>query len=60
MHFTAGVHNTAQHWNKELPVKSLMDCFMYHSKHKQATKGKCVVVLYRAHFPSSAEKNEAF
>lgn len=37
-----------------------MDCFIYHSEHKQATKGKHAVVLYRAHFPRSAGKNEAF
>lgn len=46
--------------NEQHPVKSLMDCFIYHSEHKQATKGKHAVVLYWAHFPRSAEKNEAF
>lgn len=40
LHFTVGVRNTAQQKNEELPVKSLMDCFMYHSEHQQATKGK--------------------
>lgn len=41
-------------------AKCVIDGFLYHSNHKQATKRKHAAVLQRAHFLRSAEKNEAF